>query len=221
MNMNIFDHLISNESLCFDVGANIGKKTELFLSLGAKVVCIEPQSNCINTLTEKFRDNEKVKIVSTALGEREDVLDIFISPMDTLSTMSTDFIEVTSLERFEKIVWDRKEKVRVTTLDNLISEYGLPDYCKIDVEGYELEVLRGLTKKIKCISVEFTPELKNKTFECIAIIDGIGEYEYNYSEEESHLFTFDDWKTSEEITEFLKKNNDFRMSFGDLYARLR
>ena len=219
--MNIFDDLITEGSLCFDVGANIGKKTGLFLSLGAKVVCVEPQKNCIDILSEKFKDNKNVKIINTALGEKEDELDIFISPSDTVSTMSRDFIETTSLERFKGIVWDKKEKVKVTTLDNIISEYGLPDYCKIDVEGYELEVLKGLTKKIKFISVEFTPELKNKTFECISTIDEIAEYEYNYSEGESHLFTFKKWKTSEEIIEFLRKNNDFRVSFGDLYARLK
>ena len=171
--MNIFDDLITEGSLCFDVGANIGKKTGLFLSLGAKVVCVEPQKNCIDILSEKFKDNKNVKIINTALGEKEDELDIFISPSDTVSTMSRDFIETTSLERFKGIVWDKKEKVKVTTLDNIISEYGLPDYCKIDVEGYELEILKGLTKKIKFISVEFTPELKNKTFECISTIDEI------------------------------------------------
>jgi FkbM family methyltransferase len=218
--MNIFNDLISENSLCFDVGANIGKKTDLFLSLGAKVICIEPQINCIDILSEKFRDNEKIKIVNIALGEKEDELDIFISPSDTVSTMSRDFIEATSLERFKGIIWDKKEKVKVTTLDNIISEYGLPHYCKIDVEGYELEILKGLTKKIKFISIEFTPELKNKTFECISTIDKIGEYEYNYSEGESHLFAFDSWKTSEEIIDFLKENNDFRVSFGDLYAKL-
>jgi FkbM family methyltransferase len=219
--MNIFDDLIAEGSLCFDVGANVGKKTDLFLSLGAKVVCIEPQANCIDTLSEKFKDNKNVKIINTALGEKEDELDIFISPSDTVSTMSRDFIETTSLERFKGIVWDKKEKVKVTTLDNIISRYGLPYYCKIDVEGYELEVLKGLTKKIKFISVEFTPELKNKTFECISAIDKIAEYEYNYSEGESHLFTFETWKTSEEIIKFLRKNNDFRVSFGDLYAKLK
>jgi FkbM family methyltransferase len=219
--MNIFDYLISKESLCFDIGANIGKKTDLFLSLGARVVCVEPQSDCIETLSEKFGGNQNVKIVNTALGEKEDLLDIFISPSNTVSTMSKDFIEITSLERFNGIVWDKTEKVSVTTLDSLISEYGLPDYCKIDVEGYEVEVLKGLTKKIKFISVEFTPELKHKTFDCIDIINKIGEYEYNYSEGESHLFTFDSWKSGEEITEFLRKNNDFRVSFGDLYAKIK
>ena len=219
--MNIFDHLISNGSLCFDIGANVGKKTELFLSLGARVVCIEPQSNCINILNEKFKHNQNVKIVNTALGEKEDKLDIFISPSDTVSTMSKDFIEITSLERFKHIIWNKTETVNVTTLDNLISEYGLPDYCKIDVEGYEVEVLKGLTKKVKFISVEFTPELKDKTFQCISMLNKIGDYEYNYSEGESHVFTFDSWQTSDQIIEFLKKNNDFQVSFGDLYAKLR
>jgi hypothetical protein len=43
----------------------------------------------------------------------------------------------------------------VTTLDVAILKYGLPDYCKIDVEGYELEVLTGLSQAIPMISYEY------------------------------------------------------------------
>jgi FkbM family methyltransferase len=219
--MSIFENLISSETLCFDIGSNIGKKAELFLSLGAKVLCIEPQLNCVNILNEKFKNNENVKILNIALGEKIDKLDIFISDSDTVSTMSKDFIEKTSMERFKHIIWNKTEKVNVDTLDNLILLYGMPDFCKIDVEGYEVEVLKGLTKKVRYISVEFTPEIKEKTFDCIHILNNIGEYEYNYSEGESHLFTFSNWISSEEMIDFLKKNNDFKNSFGDLYARLK
>jgi FkbM family methyltransferase len=219
--MDILQSIISKGDICFDVGANIGKKTEMFLNLGASVVCIEPQQKCVNILNSKFSDNQSVEIVNSALGEKEDVLDIFISSADTLTTMSRDFIEKTKKERFQYINWNEIEKVNVTTLDNLIVKFGLPKYCKIDVEGYEVEVLKGLTKPIKYISVEFTPELKEKTFECMSILNNISEYEYNYSEGESHLFSFENWISSQEMIKFLEKNNDFRISFGDLYARLR
>ena len=48
---------------------------------------------------------------------------------------------------------------------NIINEYGVPSFIKIDVEGYELSVLEGLTIPIECISVEFNSKdeiLKNE-----------------------------------------------------------
>ena len=59
-----------------------------------------------------------------------------------------------------------------------------------------------------------------KTFECIDILLKIDEgYLFNYSEGESEVFTFDNWLTASDMKEFLFKNNDFKVSFGDLYAK--
>lgn len=219
--MNILKSIITEDSLCFDIGANIGKKTELFLALGAKVVCIEPQSICINNLKQKFTNNNKVEIVNVALGEKKHKSKIFTSNAHTVSSMSKEFIDKTKQQRFKDINWNGSQDVDVTTLDDIISTFGVPKFCKIDVEGYEVEVLKGLTQPIEIISLEFTPELKEKTFECIKILNTIGNYEFNYSEGESGIYSFDEWLDEEKIINFLKQNNDFRISFGDLYAKLK
>ena len=46
-------------------------------------------------------------------------------------------------------------EVPVVTLDAAIEHYGVPAYCKIDVEGWEFEVLRGLSQAVDLISLEF------------------------------------------------------------------
>ena len=204
--MQIFKKIINKDFLCFDVGANVGKKTEKLLAHGANVICIEPQSKCASMLNEKFKNNDNVKIVNVALGEKQHTSVIFTSPSHTVSTMSKEFIDKTSAERFKKINWNGSESVNVTTLDNLIKLYGLPNYCKIDVEGYELQVLKGLSQPIEIISIEFTPELKQNTFECIKLLNKLGKYVYNYSEGESGVFTFDEWVADDVIINFLKKN---------------
>lgn len=218
--MNIFNKIINTGDLCFDIGSNNGNKAESMLSLNAKVICLEPQSSCQERLHAKFKDNNSVTIIKKALGSKEGSGEIFISPAHTLSTMSKNFIEKTSKERFFGVNWNSTESVEITTLDVLIDTYGTPKFCKIDVEGYEKEVLKGLSKAIKYISIEFTPELKDSTFECIDILNKLGNYVYNYSEGESCEFTFSEWISSDEIIDFLSKNNDFKKSFGDLYAKL-
>ncbi|NBD17585.1 MAG: FkbM family methyltransferase [Cyanobacteria bacterium] len=49
----------------------------------------------------------------------------------------------------------KKISVDITTLDLLISQYGHPKFCKIDVEGFELSVLKGLTSSINVLCFEY------------------------------------------------------------------
>lgn len=218
--MKIFSQLIKPGDLCFDIGANNGNKTEEMLSLGASVVCLEPQNSCVNNLRNKFKDNPNVTIVQKAVGSEVGIGKIFISQAHTLSTMSENFISETSKERFAGVNWDNTQDVEITTMDHLISSYGIPKFCKIDVEGFESEVLKGLHQTIPVLSLEFTPELKEKTFECMNILKSLGSYKYNYSEGETYEYTFSQWISYEEMVDFLSKNNDFKTSFGDLYAKL-
>ena len=48
---------------------------------------------------------------------------------------------VTADRSFARVRWDRSVEVEVTTLDELIAEHGVPAFCKIDVEGFEADVL--------------------------------------------------------------------------------
>src|SRR3989304_3436761 len=57
--------------LCFDVGANEGNRTAIFLALGARVVCIEPQPLCLKKLRKRLGRMPDVTIVAKALGEKE------------------------------------------------------------------------------------------------------------------------------------------------------
>ena len=58
--------------------------------------------------------------------------------------------------------WADHAVVPVTTLDALIDRYGLPAFCKIDVEGFEEAVVRGLSRPIPSVSFEFTPETSTR-----------------------------------------------------------
>jgi FkbM family methyltransferase len=57
--------------------------------------------------------------------------------------------------RFRKsVTWTDWQDVETTTLDSLISEYGVPHYLKVDVEGFETSVFRGLHTAISYLSFE-------------------------------------------------------------------
>lgn len=112
--------------------------------------------------------------------------------------------------------------VEVTTLDALIKEFGMPSYIKIDVEGYELEVIKGLCSAIPLVSFEFTPELLDVTHECIACLAQLGDIECNYSLGESSFeFNLPNWVTPMELGKELETIRDDITQFGDVFIRTR
>jgi len=218
--MKIYEKIIKEGDLCFDIGANCGNKSSEMLLYKTKIVCVEPQIGPFNELSRKFYNNKNVVLINKALSSKNGAAQIFISAANTLSSMSDEFIQTTSKLRFKGIGWGQPQTVSTTTLDDLIEKYGTPKFCKIDVEGYESEVLKGLSSSIPCISIEFVPELKHKTFECMDIVKNISNCKFNYSEGESMIFSFDDWVGEKDMIDFLTKNNDFERSFGDLYIKM-
>jgi FkbM family methyltransferase len=217
--MEILKQILNKGDLCFDIGSNMGDKTQQMLNLGAKVVSVDPQKECFEFLSKRFEGNDNVIPVNFGCGPSRERGIIKISSHHTLSTMSEEFMMETTKERFQGVKWEREERVEILTLDDLIDLYGVPRFCKIDVEGYESEVLKGLSKQIEYLSLEFVPELKHKSFECMKILEGLGRYSFNYSEGESGIFEFNEWVDQDFMVEYLKRNNDFRISFGDLYAK--
>src|SRR5258707_14119945 len=167
----VFYHqFVKKNDLCFDVGANVGNRIIPLLKIGARVVAIEPQKVCYEYL--KFRFGNRIILITKGLGAEVGTKQFHISNLSITSSFSDEWISAVKNGRFKNSQWDKTVDVEMTTLDNLISKHGVPAFIKIDVEGYELEVLRGLTKPIKMISFEYTvPEQTHKITDCIKRVE--------------------------------------------------
>ena len=67
---DFYSKVIKPGSLCFDVGANIGEKSEIFLKAGASVVAFECQTDCLRELNARCgHDRGKFRMCKSALGE--------------------------------------------------------------------------------------------------------------------------------------------------------
>lgn len=217
----IIDSVINTNDLVFDIGSNIGDKSHEYLKRGARVVAFEPQPQCQNYAISRFIGNPNYTAENLALDEKKGSSTIYIGSYHSISSMSKEFIEESKKERFTEYNWDQSTTVQTETLDNMIEKYGVPNYIKIDVEGYEINVLRGLSQPIDVISIEFNPELCHKTIECIDYVDTMndGKTTFNYGYRNDNHFMYEDWKTKEEIVEYLKSVNDFKFEFGDVYLK--
>ncbi len=138
-----YNDLLQTGDLVFDVGAHVGTRARAMRAAGARVVALEPQAPFSSFL--RLTLPRDIRLVEAAAGGSETVADMAVSSLHpTVSSLKTGFAtEAGAAPGFGHVRWDRSQKVRVTTLDRLIAEEGIPRYIKIDVEGFELEVLSG------------------------------------------------------------------------------
>jgi len=221
--------LLPSRPICFDVGANHGEHVATFLSLGAaKVIAVEPQGELCSFIENRFSDEvkeQRVIIRVAAVGAAEGTATLYIGPDAgrTMSSLSREFVE-TSQNNGQ--IWDRGAiEVPVTTLDFLIKEFGVPDYIKIDAEGFDSEVLGGLSSAVNLLSFEFNTQdsLISTAEDCVAIIERLGVYEFNYHAEvhgETAL-QFSQWVPASVMRYTLRHDIARQRCYGDIYARRR
>ena len=204
----------------FDVGANYGNRIKAFLQLNANVVAVEPQESCYKFLRLMF--GKKIHLVTKGLGAKEETRKFFIADSSTVSTFSEEYIKaVKDSGRFGDNKWSKTAEIQMTTLDNLISQFGVPAFIKIDVEGFEKEVLSGLTQKIKALSFEYcVPEQQEQALDCIRILSVSNpQMKYNYSTGESMKFELESWLTADEMIPLVRSEKFVTTGFGDIYGK--
>lgn len=217
-----YAQFLKPDSIFFDIGANYGNRIEPLINDKVKIIAIEPQIECVRYLRKKY--GKKITILQNGVGKEIESKLMYISTnANILSSFSREWIDSTKNSgRFKKINWDKTRKIEMITLDYLIATYGNPDFIKIDVEGFELEVLKGLSQNINVLSFEYTvPERKEALFDCLSYLNNLSNSNilFNYCITENTVFSLPHWVDYNEIIMFVNTNAFLNTQFGDVYVK--
>jgi FkbM family methyltransferase len=213
--------MIGPGDLCFDIGAHVGNRSWVWAGLGARVVALEPQPDLARIVRWLARRRPAIELIEAAVGPRPGTLELHVSRRHpTVSTASRSFLDsVTGAPSFRQVRWDDKIEVPVTTLDALIDRYGRPAFVKIDVEGFEAEVLEGLSVPLPALSFEWLAETIPTACTCVARLGRLGDYRFNATLGETQRFVLERWVERRTILAWLEARPRHSGS-GDVYARL-
>ncbi len=202
-------------NLIFDVGANHGAKTDVFLRLGAHVVAIEPDVVNQEILREKFLryrlSRKSVIIVGKAVSDKDGVQTLWVDePGSAKNTLSQKWVETLRGDegRFgHRLNFGQGTEVETTTLEQLFNTQGLPFFVKIDVEGHELNVLRGLHRPVPYLSFEVNlPEFKSEGLACIELLARLAcEGKFNFATDCQQGLLLDQWLRPQEFSQVLDR----------------
>lgn len=215
----LYGRFVQPGDLVFDVGAHVGDRTAAFRRLKARVVAVEPQPALVFTLKWLYGRDRDVAIEARAVGRTAGTVAMRINVDNpTVSTASPDFVRAAAgADGWEGQVWEKSIQVPMTTLDALIATHGRPAFIKIDVEGFEEEVLAGLTQPVCALSFEFTTIQRQVAQACLARCVALGFSRFNAAIGESQ--ELGEWRSAADIARWLDALPHAANS-GDIYARL-
>ena len=193
---NFYSQFVAPGDLVFDIGANIGVYTEVFVSLGAKVVAVEPNPECVRQILRQVSP-ASATVIQSAVGDKEGTAKLNICSDPGLSSMNADWVN--------------------------LAKNGQPKFLKIDVEGYEDKVLAGMSTPISCISFEFASGRIEIAQRCLQILGSL--YLFNYTIGEEGQPELSDWVSSDDLRKIiptvLNSGDSTFGAFGDVIARHR
>ena len=205
----LYHEFVKPGNLVFDVGANIGENTALFAGLGARVVAVEPLAQCAAAIEA----HANVRLEQCAIGARAGTIELAVcSRALDISSASPAWIDAMQRAGLARGPWDERVVVPVSTLDDLIARYGSPSFIKIDVEGYEAEVLRGLSERVDAISLETHRAMLDTSLACLDRLLELGFRRFAISP--GHSAELSSWMDARAAAAAMGA-----LEWGDLYAR--
>jgi len=207
--------------LIFDIGANRGDKTDVFLKLGARVVSVEPDDSCRAILRERFLQYRlrprPVTLVGKAVSDKIGTEQMWIDgPGSAVNTISRKWADELKdhKESFKYghcgLEFSQSEQVETTTVAELMKLHGVPYFIKIDVEGHELSVLGGMQLPVPFLSFEVNLRaFRQEGKDCVQVLRRLKQDgSFNYTPDCSSGLVLKEWLGSDDFSAVLDSCTD-------------
>ena len=210
--------LLTEPFVLIDVGVQ-GGENKRWRPLGDCLVVhgFDPIEEVVQQLVEENRGRSNRQYHCMALGNADGEQAFYFNPANpTASSMYQQ-----STGRFGVDTSEQRRTVSLRRLDSLLAEGVIPiaDYIKIDVEGFEAEVLAGLSRPVAALSFEFTTIQRAVAAAAIDRCAALGYVSFNAALGESQTLVHEPWLTASQIAQWLAALPDAANS-GDVYALL-
>jgi FkbM family methyltransferase len=216
--LDFYAGFVSRGDLVFDVGANIGEYSDMFLTLGARVVAVEPNPICCERL-RMVAKRGGLLVENCAVGDADGTSSMHICSESGLSTLSSEWYQTVRASALHgHTQWAGVIDVRIATLDSLVAKYGEPNFVKIDVEGLEDRVLAGMSFQPQALSFEFHFQLLNLAGVCLQNAALKDAYTFNYMVGTSPCFKLASWVSAGDLEQILAQTHADQ-EFGDIFCR--
>jgi FkbM family methyltransferase len=214
-----YRQFIQAGDLAFDIGAHVGNRIRVFRRIGARVIAVEPQPDFIALLRLLYGRDSGVSIEAIGVAAEPGQGKLHLSARTpTVSTFADSWMDdIQTDRRFQRIRWNTVINVPLVSLDELIAHHGEPQFCKIDVEGFEHEVLSGLNRPLAALSFEYIPVAADRAIACVERMSALGDYRYRHSRVETHRWADSGWMESQALIKLLGALPGDGRS-GDVYA---
>lgn len=154
--------------MAFDIGCNIGKYTAKLIEAGYdRIIAVDPNTALF---AQQFPDC--VTRLAVACSSKEQDIPFYFSNCHTISTAQMSWV---TDSRFSKDYQWTPATVHAVTIDQIVAHFGVPEHIKVDVEGYELEALKGMTQKYaKEVCFEWAEEEGPQSVACVEHLHSLG-----------------------------------------------
>jgi FkbM family methyltransferase len=192
--------------IIFDIGCNVGDWTRANYSKDKKFICVEAAPVLAENTRIAFKDIDNIEVLSCAVSDKDDQeIEFYLTSNNSDPVLSSCVRRWETKSRFKDFFDKKGIKVKTITIDRLIELYGEPEYIKIDVEGYENVVLRGLTHKSGMISFEWGEEEKDCVIENINYLKGLGYKEFALHESDEYCYMPEEWVDYNDILKIVNE----------------
>jgi len=169
------------------IGGHYGQEYDLYRVLNVPVIFFEPLSNNYRILKDKVKNNDNVQTFQCALGNENKKILMNVETANN-SQSSSILKPKKHLEQYPHITFDHTEEVHMFRLDDIEIEKENYNFLNIDVQGYELEVLKGSADVLKNIDYIISEVNRDEVYENCAKVEELDQFlnQFNFKRNETN-----------------------------------